>query len=116
MSKTKRLPLITAPPQPPSKETTLCEAEEEQSKHALTVTIASAAAQVVRPTEVPPSPYQGKENSEEFQPVKTRRNDAPQCQREIQESAAIKIQTAFRGYLVSLSKHFSLIYVKILFA
>ncbi|KAK7250779.1 hypothetical protein RIF29_33449 [Crotalaria pallida] len=68
--------------------TTLNEAEEEQSKHALTVAIASAAAaeaaiaaaEVVRLTS---------------------RNVAPQSHREeIQESAAIKIQTAFRGSLV----------------
>lgn len=30
-----------------------------------------------------------------------------QCEKEIQESAAVKIQTAFRGYLVSLFKLFS---------
>ncbi|TKY67939.1 IQ-DOMAIN 14 [Spatholobus suberectus] len=111
--KSKRLPSITAPL--PSKETTLSEAEEEQSKHALTVAIASAAAaeaavtaaqaaaEVVRLTGVSQSALQRKENSEESQPVKTG-NGAPQttyqCQREIKESAAAtKIQTAFRGYL-----------------
>ncbi|XP_027356136.1 protein IQ-DOMAIN 14-like isoform X2 [Abrus precatorius] len=98
--KTKRLPSITAPP--PSKETTLSEAEEEQNKHALTVAIASAAAaeaaaqvaaEVFRLTGV-----------SESQPDRTRNATTPQftyqCQMEIQESAsAIKIQTAFRGYL-----------------
>ncbi|KAK7312121.1 hypothetical protein VNO77_35735 [Canavalia gladiata] len=112
--KSKRLPSITAPPAA-AKETTLGEAEEEQSKHALTMAIASAAAaeaavtaaqvaaEVVRLTGVSQSSLQRKENSEESQPVKTR-NATPkstyQFQREIKEStAAIKIQTAFRGCL-----------------
>ncbi|KAL5143402.1 Protein IQ-DOMAIN 14 [Glycine soja] len=105
--KSKRIPSIKAPL--PSKETILSEAEEEQSKHALTVAIASAAAAEAAVTvahaaaEVVRLTGQRKENSEESQPVKTR-NGAPQstyqCQREIKESAAaIKIQTAFRGYL-----------------
>ncbi|KAG4984888.1 hypothetical protein JHK86_032579 [Glycine max] len=105
--KSKRLPSIKAPL--PSKGTTLSEAEQEQSKHALTVAIASAAAAEAAVTaahaaaEVVRLTGQRNENSEESQPVKTR-NGAPQstyqCQREIKESAAaIKIQTAFRGYL-----------------
>ncbi|KAG4921093.1 hypothetical protein JHK84_049952 [Glycine max] len=72
-----------------SKGTTLSEAEQEQSNHALTVAIASAvvaeavvtaahaAAEVVHLT------GQRKENSEESQPV----------------------QTAFRGYLVGCGCH-----------
>ncbi|OIV99665.1 hypothetical protein TanjilG_17475 [Lupinus angustifolius] len=74
--KNKRLPSITAPPSEELKETTLSEAEEEQNKHASKVAIADA--EIVRLTS---------------------RNDVPQCHRKIQESAAIKVQTAYRGYL-----------------
>lgn len=61
--------------------------------------------------EVSQSAYQkNQDSSEESEPVKTR-NGVPQsvylCQMEIQEFAAIKIQTAFRCYLVSLSNLFS---------
>ena len=79
--KSKRIPSIKAPL--PSKETILSEAEEEQSKHALTVAIASAAAAEAAVTvahaaaEVVRLTGQRKENSEESQPVKTR-NGAPQ--------------------------------------
>ncbi|XP_027355667.1 protein IQ-DOMAIN 14-like [Abrus precatorius] len=107
--KNKRLPSIKAPP--PSKETIVSEAEEEHSKHALTVAIASAAAaeaaitaaqvavQVVR---LQSAHQHNKENQEEFKPLKTT-HDTPHCkqqwQRKIEDSSAIKIQTAFRGYL-----------------
>ncbi|CAL0329409.1 unnamed protein product [Lupinus luteus] len=84
--KTKRLPSITAPPSEELKETTLSEAVEEQNKHVLKVAIASSAAATTAATDA------------EIVRV-TSRNDAPQCHRKIQESAAIKVQTAFRGYL-----------------
>ncbi|CAJ1934169.1 unnamed protein product [Sphenostylis stenocarpa] len=105
--KSKRLPSITAPLA--SKEIALSEAEEEQSKRALTVAIASAAAvtpahaaaEVVRLTGVSQSALQRKEQAEEYEPLS---NAAPQstyqCKRDVNESAAvIKIQTAFRGFL-----------------
>ncbi|RDX58425.1 Protein IQ-DOMAIN 14 [Mucuna pruriens] len=111
--KSKRIPSIRGPV--PSKETRLSEAEEEQSKHALTVAIASAAAaeaavtaaqaaaEVVRLTGVSQSALQRKENSQESQPLQTRNTASQstyQFQRQIKESAAaIKIQTSFRGYL-----------------
>ncbi|CAK8575612.1 unnamed protein product [Lathyrus sativus] len=86
--KTKKLPSITAPP------TTSNKAEEEEK---------SEQFQVVMLNEVSQSAHQkNQDSSEESEPVKTR-NGVPQsiflCQREIQEFAAIKIQTAFRGYL-----------------
>ena len=90
--KTRKLPSITAPA------TTSNEAEEEgKTKH----------SQVVMLNEVSQSGYQkDQDGSEESEPVETR-NGVPRsiylCQREIQEFAAIKIQTAFRGYLVSFS-------------
>ncbi|KAL5065849.1 hypothetical protein RYX36_027586 [Vicia faba] len=86
--KTKKLPSITAPA------TTSNEAEEEgKTKH----------SQVVMLNEVSQSGYQkDQDGSEESEPVETR-NGVPRsiymCQREIQEFAAIKIQTALRGYL-----------------
>ncbi|XP_042513227.1 protein IQ-DOMAIN 12-like [Macadamia integrifolia] len=83
--------LLTFAPSSSLKEKTLSQAEEEHSKHAVTVAIATAAAaeaavaaahaaaEVVRLTHAPPS----------------RR----QLEKGIREVAAIKIQTAFRGYL-----------------
>ncbi|ERN05130.1 hypothetical protein AMTRI_Chr01g108900 [Amborella trichopoda] len=83
-------PSLTAPPLLP-KERTLSEAEEEQNKHALAVAIATAAAaeaavaaaqvaaEIVRLTGTPRSHQRS--------------------EKEIQEFAAIKIQTIFRGYL-----------------
>lgn len=77
-------------PLPPLEDVNLAEAENEQTKHAYSVAVASAAAaeaavaaaqaaaEVVRLTKV--SEFAGKS---------------------IEEVAAIKVQTAFRGYLVS---------------
>ncbi|XP_015952906.1 protein IQ-DOMAIN 11 [Arachis duranensis] len=109
--KKKRLPSIAAPPPPPPTTTTtatlVSEAEEEESKkHALTVAIASAAAaaaaaEVVRLTGVPQSSHKPKHNSEESDETRdVASHSISQCQRNnIKEFAAIKIQTAFRGYL-----------------
>lgn len=86
------------PPLPPIKDVKLSEAENEQSKHAYSVAVATAvaaeaavaaaqaAAEVVRLTTVPR--FSGKSR---------------------EEIAAIKIQTAFRGYLVRI---FYLFYLK----
>lgn len=122
--KTKRFHSIEAPQ--PSKETRLSEAElseaeeEEHHKHALTVAIASAAAaeaaitaaQVAVEVVRLQSAHQNKGKPEEFQPVKTRhgasQSTTHQCQRKIEDSSAIKIQTAFRGYLVSFVQALSL--------
>lgn len=79
------------PPPPPVEELKLVEAENEQNKHAYSVALATAAAaeaavaaaqaaaEVVRLTNVPRYPGRTPE-----------------------EVAAIRIQTAFRGYLVLL--------------
>ncbi|KAJ7975105.1 Protein IQ-DOMAIN 1 [Quillaja saponaria] len=81
-------PLAIPPPGPPIEDVKLTEAENEQSKHAYSVAFATAvaaeaavaaaqaAAEVVRLTTVPRYPGKSKE-----------------------EIAAIKVQTAFRGYL-----------------
>ena len=80
---------VPHPLPPPPEEVKLIEAEEEQTKHAYSVAVATAAAaeaavaaaqaaaEVVRLTSV--TQFTGKSN---------------------EEVAAIKVQTAFRGYLV----------------
>ncbi|KAH0981740.1 hypothetical protein GBA52_008917 [Prunus armeniaca] len=107
--KIKRLASLTAPSPPsPLKQRTQNEAEEEQSRHALTVDIAStaaaahAAAEVVRLTGTPRSSEKFLEEEKSLS-INIAQNEATklahQCERQVQESAAVKIQTAFRGYL-----------------
>jgi hypothetical protein len=99
--KTKKLASITAPPTT-LKETEQNEAEVEKTKH---------SESAVTATEVVILSGVSQDNSEESEPVKTVNGVSQsiyKCQKVIQEFAAIKIQTAFRGYLVSLSKMFSL--------
>ncbi|KAK9912954.1 hypothetical protein M0R45_036786 [Rubus argutus] len=96
--KIKRPPSLTAPAPPsPLKERTLDEAEEEQSRHALNVAIASTAA-----AEAAVAAAHAAAEVVWLTGLKAR-NEATeldqQCEKEIQESAAVKIQTAFRGYL-----------------
>jgi len=80
--KTKKLPSITAP------KTISKETEEEKTKH-------SDSEDVVSATEVvSESTYPNQDNYEVPQSIY-------QFQMEIKEFSAIKIQTAFRGYLVS---------------
>ncbi|XP_058782132.1 protein IQ-DOMAIN 11-like [Vicia villosa] len=103
--KNKRLSLIEAPP--PLKETRLSEAEEEHNRHALTIAIASAetaltAAQVAVEVVKFQSVHQCKGKLEEVKHVKTKYDASiltHKCKKKIEESAAIKIQTTFRGYL-----------------
>lgn len=92
--KIKRLASLTAP-----SSLSLGEAEEEQEqgKHALTAALATTAAADVLSAD--------ENEKEEFSVIKVEA-DAPQSNREILEFAATKIQTAFRGYLVSLTKPF----------
>ncbi|GKV06263.1 hypothetical protein SLEP1_g18162 [Rubroshorea leprosula] len=109
--KVKRLPSIAA--SSPPRDRTLHETEEEQSKHALTVALASAAAaeaavaaakaaaEVVWLTSAPQSTRKCQEETEGYA-VDIQSNSPPctvPCERKIQELAATKIQTAFRGYL-----------------
>ncbi|KAH7541941.1 hypothetical protein FEM48_Zijuj02G0020700 [Ziziphus jujuba var. spinosa] len=103
---------LTAPPSP-LKEKTASEAGEEQSNHAFNVAIATAvaavaiahaaAAEVVQLTATPHSTHNAKEHTkQELDTETTPTKVAPltcQYDKQIQESGAIKIQTAFRGYL-----------------
>ncbi|PON39739.1 IQ motif, EF-hand binding site [Trema orientale] len=105
--KIKRLASLIAPP-PASQvvKSTPSETEEKQSNHALSVAIASAAAaeaavaaahaaaEVVRLTATSPRVV---EETDEASSVEHSAEHIPE--KEIQESAAVKIQTAFRGYL-----------------
>ncbi|CAJ2655103.1 unnamed protein product [Trifolium pratense] len=90
--KTKKLPSITAPPTT-LKETKPNEAEKEKTKNS---EAAVTAPEVVILSDV------SKDNtaeSETFKTVNGVSQSIYQCQKVIQEFAAIKIQTAFRGYL-----------------
>lgn len=104
--KIKRLPSISAPS--PSRERAITETEEEQSKHDFSVAISTADAAVQVDVEVvhgtPKSTNQSEEETQEFSAINTPYNappSTPQCEMEIIELAATKIQVAFRGYLVS---------------
>ncbi|KAJ4828667.1 hypothetical protein Tsubulata_049664 [Turnera subulata] len=114
-----KVPSITAP-SPPRERTRLTEAEEEQSEHALNVVFATAAAaeaavaaahvaaEVVWLTGVPQSTHQCEKQTQEHPDIGIQSDSScstRQSKRDTQEFAAIKIQTAFRGYLVSLSKN-----------
>lgn len=78
---------------------------------ASTAAAAHAAAEVVRLTGTPQSSEKCLEKEKSLS-INIAQNEATklahQCERQVQESAAVKIQTAFRGYLVSLFRLFSL--------
>lgn len=108
----KRLATLTAPS--PAKVTTSQE-EEEERKQALSVAIASTAAaeaavaaakaavEVVWLTGTPQS-HQQEAADEVVKPLKKAPpSDLLKREREIHDIAAITIQTAFRGFLVSTS-------------
>ncbi|XP_059651933.1 protein IQ-DOMAIN 11 isoform X2 [Cornus florida] len=105
--KIKRLASIAAPS--PSREGALCEADE-QRKHAVNLAIATAAAaeaavaaaEVARLNGIDQFSYQYEAETREFSPhhiLTIAPQLAHQCEKEIQNRAATKIQTAFRSYL-----------------
>lgn len=118
----KRLATLTAPS--PAKVTTSQE-EEEERKQALSVAIASTAAaeaavaaakaavEVVWLTGTPQS-HQQEAADEVVKPLKKAPpSDLLKREREIHDIAAITIQTAFRGFLVSTSSDCTFSFVSI---
>lgn len=105
--KIKRLPSISAPS--PSRELAmLTQKEQEQSNHAHHLAILTADAAVQVDVDVvhgsPKSTNRSEDEMQELSAINTPYNappSTPQCEREILELAATKIQVAFRGYLVS---------------
>lgn len=77
----------------PLKGKTLSELEEEQSKHALNVAIATAAAAEAA--------VAAARAAAEVVHLSVSPQSQPQFERGSRDLAAVKIQTAFRGYLVS---------------
>ncbi|XP_050231427.1 protein IQ-DOMAIN 11 isoform X2 [Mercurialis annua] len=107
-----RLPSIAAPSPPRERRTaTRSEAEEQQSIRALDVALATAAAaeaavaaahaaaEVVLLTGVPNESKQQQQSAIKLQPEAHIINFTHHCEKDSQETAATKIQTAFRGYL-----------------
>lgn len=123
----KTLPPIAAPPPP----TTVDDAEEQvHSKHALSVALAAAAAaeaaavaaqvaaEVAKLTSNPhPLSHQCKKEVDEPYIAIIHQDTTHitrQNERKGQELAAIRIQAAFRGFLVSLLSPANLIYLPVL--
>ncbi|KAL1802663.1 hypothetical protein ACET3Z_031310 [Daucus carota] len=90
--------VVISAPRLSGERTIISETELVNSKHEYNgdITEANPAAILVQ------SPQLSKEELQEFNAIKAECNTpppTPQCEMEIQESAAIKIQTAFRGHL-----------------
>lgn len=113
--KSQRLPCLSAPS--PPKKRILDVNEAEKQNHAENGTISTTAAETPHTISQdvwlggsPQSSIQCRKESQEFSATNVF-STAPQsheCKLEIQHLAAIKIQSAFRGYLVSFSQAFLL--------
>ncbi|PSS09955.1 Protein IQ-DOMAIN like [Actinidia chinensis var. chinensis] len=94
--KIKGLPSV--PAQSQSRERPVTEKEQEQNKHDLTVAIATD--EVIRINgNITQSVHRSEDKTQEFQAVNVEANAPNSTEKGIQDIAATKIQTAFRGYL-----------------
>ena len=96
---------VTVPPLPQQEEVNLNNVENEQSEHAYSVAVATAVAAEAAGAAVAAAPVAAAHAAAEVVQLPTVNRFAGKSKEEV---AAIKIQTAFRGYLVCVTLIFCL--------